>query len=94
MDSIDCYNIQWEKPAPVLGDPGYVSAYTYLWPEKKVHSLFSRSLSLHAEITGGFNFILLYRFSNLSLISNCCFIGGGSWRNCLLKLPFIMVKYT
>lgn len=40
MDSIDCYNIQWEKPAPVLGDPGYVSAYIYLWPEKKCTAYF------------------------------------------------------
>ena len=75
MDATDCYN--WEKPNPVLADAGvHLPTHTYDQGTKCTAHC-SGSSSLHAEITGGFNFVLLYRFSNLSLISIFALLGEG-----------------
>ena len=54
----------------------HLHAYTYD-QGTKCTAHYSGSLSLHAEIASGFNVILLYRFSKLSLISIFALLGEG-----------------
>lgn len=63
----------------MLDDPG-VYLHTYINVTRKTENsqLINHALSLYGEITGGFNFILLHRFSKLSLVWIYCFIGGGA----------------
>ena len=57
--------------------------------KKRMHSSL---VTYYHKVTGGFNFILLDRFSKLPLLSICCFTGSRAWRNVFYKLFFYYSK--